>query len=114
MRKKKQTASRLTDGEPLGSAPVLEEMAVLPGLGEVIGVRSAKAHLSGLLDWVASGHEVTITSGGEPKARIVPFSKGRHRVPFQGSEDHLRTMPSWKGGPTADEIIRADRDGRGW
>ena len=106
-------ASRLTDGEPTVHASVLQEVAVLPGLGETISVRAAKTHLSGLLDLAASGREIVITSGGKPKAKIVPFDAQAHRRPFSGTEAHLATMPPWTGGPTAEEIIRADRDGRG-
>ena len=50
---------------------VLKEIAIAPGIGEVISVRSAKAHLSALLDLVAGGREITITSDGKPKAKLV-------------------------------------------
>jgi hypothetical protein len=36
------------------------------------------------------------------------------RIPFSGTREHLKTMPTWSGGPTADEIVREDRDARGW
>jgi prevent-host-death family protein len=107
--------SRITDGERLMPSPVLREIAVLPGVGETISVRAAKAHLSALLNFVEDGHEITITSSGKPKARLSGIErKPRTRVPFTGTREHLATMPKWDGGPTADEIIRADRDGRGW
>lgn len=107
--------SRTTDGEPHSPSPVLREVSVIPGLGETISVRAAKAHLSALLNLVEGGHEITITSGGKPKARLSGIErKLRNRVPFTGTREHLATMPKWDGGPTADEIIRADRDGRGW
>jgi prevent-host-death family protein len=96
------------------AAAVVREIAPLAGVGPSISVRAAKAHLSGLLDLVAAGQEVTITSGGKPKARLVPMSAGARRKVFLGSTEHLKTMPPWRGGPTADEIVRADRDGRGW
>lgn len=103
---------RTTDGEP-ESAPVAREVAVMAGVGEVISVRAAKAHLSGLLDLVASGREIVITSDGKPKARLVPFQEKPRKV-FLGSREHLATMPPWRGGPTGEELIREDRDGRGW
>ena len=107
--------SRITDGEPLMPSSVLREVTTLPGIGETISVRAAKAHLSALLNLVAGGREITITSGGKPKARLSAIErKLRNRVPFTGTREHLATMPKWDGGPTADEIIRADRDGRGW
>ncbi len=111
---KKSHSTRLTDGGPHTPASVAQEVAVLPGIGEAISVRSAKAHLSGLLDLVASGREIVITSGGKPKARVVPIDALPKQRPFSGTREHLASMPKWKDGPTADEIIRADRDGRGW
>ncbi len=111
---KTEGPTKLTDGEP-GETSVVREIAPVPGLGATISVRAAKAHLSGLLDEVASGREVVITSGGVPKARLVPMTAGIQRRPFSGTREHLKTMPKWKKGDlTADEIIRADRDGRGW
>jgi prevent-host-death family protein len=109
------SSSRIPDGEPLNPSPILREIAVLPGIGETISVRAAKAHLSALLNLVENGREITITSGGKPKARLSGIErKSNNRVPFTGTQEHLATMPKWDGGPTADEIIRADRDGRGW
>jgi prevent-host-death family protein len=111
---KTEPSLRLTDGEPETASAVVKELAELPGVGQAISVRAAKAHLSGLLDEVARGREVVITSGGLPKARLVPMDAGMQRVPFKGTREHLKTMPKWRGGPTADEIVREDRDGRGW
>jgi len=103
---------RMTDGEP-GETSVLREIAPLPGVGLTISVRAAKAHLSGLLDQVAAGREVVITSDGVPKARLVPMGGEAQRKVFTGTWEHLAKMPKWSGGPTADELIREDRDGRG-
>ena len=105
--------SILTAGEET-TPSVVQEIAPLPGGGAGISVRAAKAHLSGLLDQVAAGREVVITSDGVPKARLVPMTGGEQRKPFQGTREHLKTMPKWRGGPTAEEIVREDRDGRGW
>ena len=93
---------------------VLREAVALPGLGLTIPVRAAKAKLSALLEMVAGGQEVTITSDGEPKAVLLPVSKRKERKVFTGTWEHLKKMPPWRGGPTAEEIIREDRDGRGW
>ena len=91
---------------------VVREMAPLPGVGMTISVRAAKAHLSGLLEEVAAGREVVITSDGVPKARLVPMNPRRERKVFTGTREHLARMPKWNGGPTAEELIRADRDSR--
>ncbi len=93
---------------------VLREVATAPGIGPVISVRSAKAHLSALLELVSGGQEITITSDGRPKAVLSPIEKRGARKVFTGTREHLESMPPWRGGPTAEEIIREDRDGRGW
>ena len=92
----------------------LKEAVAMPGIGLVIPVRAAKAKLSALLELVASGQEITITSGGQPKAVISPVSKGKARKVFTGTREHLKKMPPWRGGLTAEQMIREDRDGRGW
>lgn len=111
---KEISTSRTTDGEPSSPSPVLREVTVMPGIGETISVRAAKAHLSALLNLVEGGREITITSGGKPKAKIVSMPAGKPRKRFPGAAAHLATMPPWRGGRTAEEIIREDRDSRGW
>jgi prevent-host-death family protein len=100
--------------EPKSAPLVLREAVALPGLGLTFPVRLAKAKLSALLDLVASGQEVVITSDGKPKARLVGAEAARPRKVFTGMGDHLKSMPVQKEGPFADELVRADRDGRGW
>ncbi|MBI2947503.1 MAG: type II toxin-antitoxin system Phd/YefM family antitoxin [Verrucomicrobia bacterium] len=77
-------------------------------------VRAAKAKLSALLELVASGQEITITSDGKPKAVLSPLTKLSARRKFTGTWEQLKTMPVQTEGPFAEEIVRADRDGRGW
>ena len=96
------------------SALVLNEAVSLPGVGLSIPVRAAKAKLSALLELVAGGQEVTITSDGKPKAVLLPVTKYKTRKVFTGTLEHLKQLPMQSEGPFADEIIRADRDGRGW
>jgi prevent-host-death family protein len=111
MKEKKPTTYKLSKrSEPL----VMREVAAMPGIGPVISVRAAKAHLSALLELVAGGTEVTITSDGQPKARLVSAVAAKPRKVFAGMGDHLKSMPLQTEGPFADEIVRADRDGRGW
>ena len=90
---------------------VLRDAPATEIINPVVSVRSAKAHLSALLDLVASGREITITSDGEPKARLVGVSLPKSRKVFTGMGDYLLKQPI-HGGPTADEIIRAERDSR--
>ena len=95
------------------SEPAVLRDAAVAGWGRVVTVRDAKAHLSALLEWVSSGHELTITSDGQPKARLVKADSAKPRKVFQGMGDYLMKQPI-HGGPSAEEIIREDRDGRGW
>jgi len=100
---------------PATSAPLeMKEAVLMGGVGLTIPVRAAKAKLSALLELVARGQEVTITSDGVPKAVLTPIGKREQRKVFTGTREHLKKMPPWRGGPTAEEIIREDRDGRGW
>jgi prevent-host-death family protein len=111
---KAKETSVLRDGDEETTSSVIQEIMPMPGVGASISVRAAKAHLSGLLDEVAAGREVVITSDGVPKARLVPIARERARVVFLGAKEHLAKMPPWRGGPTAEEIVREDRDARGW
>lgn len=97
-----------------GDSLVLREVASVPAIGDVISVRAAKAHLSALLDLVAAGREIVITSGGVPKVKLVSYSMKPRRKVFGGAAGHLASMPAGKAGPSAEELIRADRDARGW
>jgi prevent-host-death family protein len=96
-----------------GSQPAVLREATVAELGHFVTVRDAKSHLSALLDWVAGGREVTITSDGKPKARLVPAGPEPVRKVFRGMGEFLLGQPISKG-PAADELIREDRDGRGW
>jgi prevent-host-death family protein len=91
----------------------LKEATVMPGIGLTIPVRVAKAKLSALLELVAQGQEVTITSDGLPKAVLSPVGAERGRKVFTGMGDFLLKQPV-HGGPSAEEVVRQDRDGRGW
>jgi prevent-host-death family protein len=90
----------------------LREAVALPGVGLSIPVRAAKAKFSALLELVAGGTEVTITSDGVPKAVLSPVGKHKARKVFQGMGDYLMSQPVQRKGPFADEIIRAERDSR--
>lgn len=76
-----------------------------------VTVRDAKAHLSALLDWVAAGNELVITSDGKPKAKLVSAGAAKPRNVFQGMGDYLMKQPIHRG-LSADEAIRQDRDSR--
>lgn len=96
--------SRTSKPSVLRDAPITE-------MGRTVTVRDAKAHLSALLEWVAAGNELTITSDGKPKAKLVSADVTKRGKIFQGMGDYLMNQPIHKG-PSADEIIRAERDSR--
>jgi prevent-host-death family protein len=58
---------------------VLRDSAVAEW-GRIVTVRDAKAHLSALLEGVAAGHELTITSDGQPKAKLVSVTAGAYHL----------------------------------
>jgi prevent-host-death family protein len=95
-------------------AQELKEVAMTPGLGITIPVRAAKAKFSALLKWVAAGHEVVITRDGQPQAVLVPVSARRRARGFTGTIEQLRAWPQQTEGPWAEELVRADRESRGW
>ena len=93
------------------SAARLKEAAALETpVTTLINVRAAKDQLSSLLEQAAQGSEVVITSDGQPKAKLVPFKARRKR--FRMDWELLRSMPLAPGTPTAEEILREERDGR--
>jgi prevent-host-death family protein len=71
-------------------------------------VRMAKAHLSSLLERAAAGEEITITSDGRPKAKIVGLAAPKaYRV-----ERRLWRRTGATRGKPAEKIVREDRDAR--
>src|SRR5579863_1361719 len=76
-----------------GGQMVLKETVALPGVGLSIPVRAAKAKLSALLELVAGGQEVTITSDGKPKAVLLPAAKHRPQKVFGGTWEQLKKLP---------------------
>jgi len=109
MKKKKDITYKLTKS----SEPAVLRDAAVAEWGRIVTVRDAKAHLSALLEWVSTGHELTITSDGKPKAKLISASATKPRKVFMGMGDYLMKQPV-HGGPGAEEIVREDRDGRGW
>jgi prevent-host-death family protein len=111
MKQKRSTKWPKSEGQT--SPLALREAMTLPGVGLAIPVRAAKAKLSALLELVAQGHLVTITSDGLPKAVLSPVPAGRGRKPFMGMGAFLLEQPV-HGGQSAEELVREDRDSRGW
>lgn len=103
---KKKTFRYTTDQE---QTLALRDSSALESAPVQINVRAAKDRLSSLLEEAARGHEIIITSDGQPKARLVPVQAKRKR--FKVEWELLRQTPL-RAGPTAGELIRDERDGR--
>src|SRR5512140_2305673 len=99
---KKKTAAYKSSKQ---SRPSVLREAAAAELGHVVSVRDAKAHLSALLEWVAAGHELTITSDGQPKAKLVGMNATPQRKVFTGMGDYLMNQPIHRG-PSAEEVVR--------
>ena len=97
---------------PVSAEPMIlkEAAAALEETELIVNVRAAKDQLSSLLEQAARGNEVIITSDGEPKARLVPIRT--RRAPFRMDWELIRSMPMGRPAPTAEQIVREDRDGR--
>ena len=87
---------------------------MIEGVGLTMPVRAAKAKFSALLEFVAAGTAVTITSDGKPKAVLQPVEAATKQIGFEPAWDLLETVPTQTRGPFAEDLIRADRDGRNW
>lgn len=70
-----------------------------------VGVHEAKTTLSALLRRVAAGEEITITSGGQPVAILVPAHRWGERV--LGTDDGLFTVPDDFDAPLSDGVLKA-------
>jgi prevent-host-death family protein len=103
--KQRKPALKMT---PESSGPmVMREVATMPGVGPIISVRAAKAHLSALLELVAGGREITITSDGEPKAKLIKAGSREQGKVFQGMGAYLMKQPVHGG--SADEAMNWTR-----
>jgi len=85
------------------SEPAVLRDAAVAEWGRIVTVRDAKAHLSALLEWVSAGHELTITSDGQPKAKLVSITSSKPRKVFMGMGDYLTKQPIHRG--SADEAV---------
>lgn len=90
----------------------MKEAPAIYGAALTINVRAAKDQLSSLLDRAAGGEDIIITSDGEPKARLTKYEI-KPKV-FRVNWKLLRATMCKPGGKTSEQIIREDRDGRGW
>lgn len=73
-----------------------------------VSVREAKDQLSALLQRVAAGEEIVITSDGEPKAMLVRHRPMLSGKPWQSLADFRATMPMTPDSLAAIDEARAD------
>lgn len=104
--KKSKKPIRYPEASPV--ADILHDAVLTEAPLRSVNVRSAKDQLSSLLEEAARGNEVIITSDGLPKARLAPPRP--RRKPYRVDWEWLRSQPI-AGGPAAEDLIRADRDG---
>ena len=95
---------------PAAPASLKESLTASVSPPVMINVRAAKDQLSSLLEQAATGHEIVITSDGQPKAKLVPVKPDRRA--FRVDWALLRSVKPKPRSKTADEIVREDRDGR--
>lgn len=94
----------------VGSDQLSEAPVTSYGQAIQVNVRAAKDRLSNLLELAAQGHEVVITSDGEPKAKLVSYrAKGKK---FKVDWALLRSATVKPRARLAEEIIREERDAR--
>lgn len=70
-----------------------------------VGVHEAKTTLSALLRRVAAGDEITITSSGQPVARLVPAQRQQERA--LGRDRGLFEVPDDFDAPLPDDVLEA-------
>jgi antitoxin (DNA-binding transcriptional repressor) of toxin-antitoxin stability system len=109
MKDKKKTVTYSADEQQTSR---VREVAYMPELGSSINLRAAKARLSALADLVEEGEEVVLTRDGKPVLRMVPFQAVRK--PYKVNWELLQSMPMQTEAPFAEDLVREDRDGRGW
>jgi len=69
-----------------------------------VNIHQAKTHLSGLLERVALGEEVTIAKAGKPIARVVPIRQPRVKRVLGTAKGDFR-VPDDFDAPLPEEIL---------
>ena len=75
---------------------------------KTVSIREMKAHWSEIEDQVREGASFLVLTRGKPAARIVPAAPREVLV----WDDHLATAVTPGHGLSAQETVRADREGR--
>lgn len=108
MKSKKVIAPLLKARDEAGK-DTLAETSTTPRERACVSVREAKDQLSALLQRVADGEEIVVTSDGQPKAMLVKFRPIMGGKPWRPLGAFLTDQPM---GPDSTEAVRAERDSR--
>ncbi len=69
---------------------------------ETVNIHYAKTHLSKLIEAVLQGEEIIIARAGEPKVKLVPFTKKKRKPGF--FKDRIWLADDWDSPETNKEI----------
>jgi prevent-host-death family protein len=105
--KSKKVIAPLLKAEGDMQSGLLGEALPPPPSRTSVSVREAKDQLSALLQRVAEGQEIVVTSDGLPKAMLVKFRPIMGGKPWRPLSDFLANQPM---GPDSRSAIRAERD----
>ncbi len=108
MKSKKVIAPLLKARAEAGEG-ILDETVAAPRQRASVSVREAKDQLSALLQRVANGEEIVVTSDGAPKAMLVRFRPIMGGKPWRPLGAFLADQPM---GPDSAQAVRAERDSR--
>ena len=78
-----------------------------------VNIHEAKTHLSRLVERAAAGEEIVIAKAGEPRARLVPLDRPRHKRQGGSMKRRIWLADDWDSPETNAEIASwfyADHD----
>lgn len=107
--KSKKVIAPLLKAHAEAESGMLGEAVAAPRERATVSVREAKDQLSALLQRVADGEEIVVTSDGQPKAMLVKFRPIMGGKPWRPLGAFLSEQPL---GPDSTEQVRAERDSR--
>jgi prevent-host-death family protein len=71
---------------------------------ETVNIHYAKTHLSRLIEAVLKGEEVIIAKSGEPKVKLVPFTKKKTKRKGGQLKGKIWLADDWNSDKTNKEI----------
>jgi len=108
--KSKKVIAPLLKARAEAADGVVEEAVAARRQRASVSVREAKDQLSALLQRVADGEEIVVTSDGQPKAMLVRYRPIMGGKPWRPLGAFLADQAM---GPDSTLVTRAERDSRG-